>query len=142
MNPAPRAPMETPCASSNDARGEVRYCNSFDMTPVRRFYTVRNSAAAPVRGWIVHLRENKWFYPVRGVTRIRTAPCPDPASAPPSAAVSESILRADAPSVLHVPPGNALAIVQDGSAEVLVFSDATLEESKYDVWRFDTGDAI
>ena len=35
-----------------DARGVLRFCNDFDMSAVKRFYTIANSAEQPVRGWI------------------------------------------------------------------------------------------
>ena len=57
-----------------DARGGVRFCNDFDMSPVKRFYTIANSAEQPVRGWIGHKRETKWFFPLKGVTIVETEP--------------------------------------------------------------------
>ena len=120
-----------------DGRGALRYCNGADLSGVRRFYTVANAASAPVRGWIVHLRERKWFFPLSGVTVLHTAPCPDPVGAGLDLSRKQSVrLEASAPSVLSVPPGTALAIEQNGDAEVLVFSDRTADESAADVWRF------
>ena len=57
-----------------DARGVVRFCNDFDMSAVKRFYTIANSAEQPVRGWIGHKRETKWFSPLKGVTIVETEP--------------------------------------------------------------------
>ena len=57
-----------------DARGVVRFCNDFDMSAVKRFYTIANSAEQPVRGWIGHKKETKWFFPLKGVTIVETEP--------------------------------------------------------------------
>ena len=136
----PPEPSISDCTVFKDGRGEVRHCNEFDMSPVRRFYTIRNSPGAPVRGWIVHKRETKWFLPLSGVTRIHAAPCPDPASAPPDVSRARVFaLDAAAPRILRLPPGNALAVEQDGSAETMVFSDVALAGCAGDVWRFDFG---
>ena len=50
----------------------MRFCNDFDMSAVKRFYTIANSAEQPVRGWIGHKRETKWFFPLKGVTIVET----------------------------------------------------------------------
>ena len=54
-----------------DARGSLRFCNDFDLKPVKRFYTISNSAEHPERGWIMHKRETKWFFPLRGKTGVK-----------------------------------------------------------------------
>lgn len=53
-----------------DARGTLRFCNEFDMGAVKRFYTISNSAECPIRGWIGHKRETKWFFPLKGTTEL------------------------------------------------------------------------
>jgi dTDP-4-dehydrorhamnose 3,5-epimerase len=138
MNAVPREPAETPCAVSRDARGAVCHCNAFDMSPVRRFYAISNSAERPVRGWLLHLRENKWMLPEQGVTRVHCAPCPDPRSAP-AAPARVFTLDASSPAVLHIPPGNAFAIEQRDGARVTVFSDMAADESAADTYRFPFG---
>ena len=139
--PSPPEPaFVAECAAAKDARGTVRHCNAFDMAPVRRFYTIANSAEQPVRGWIAHRRETKWFLPLSGVTRIHAAPCPDPDGAPPDVSRARVFeLDASAPRVLSLPPGNALAIEQRAGAEVMVFSDRPLAECAGDTWRFPFG---
>ena len=110
-----------------DARGCLRFCNDFDLTPVRRFYTVRNSTTSPRRGWILHRRETKWFFPLTGVTKVWWGPdCADARC---------SILKAEEPGVLKIEPGNWFLIEQDGQAEVMVFSDSVLGEFPDDDFR-------
>ena len=113
-----------------DARGTVRFCNDFDMTAVKRFYTIANSAAEPKRGWIMHKRETKWFFPLRGVTEVKIR-----GEGEQWNVCSSFVLTADAPQVLQVPPGNWFCIEQDGTAEVQVFSNCRVGEFENDDFR-------
>lgn len=117
-----------------DARGLLRFCNDFDMSAVRRFYTIANSVEQPVRGWIGHRRETKWFFPLRGKTTIVLEPM-DCSRAETPSRIEELVLEADKPSVLKVDPGNWFCIKQDGNAEVMVFSDCKVGEYESDDFR-------
>ena len=145
-----------------DERGVLRFCNGFDMSAVRRFYTISNSADQPVRGWIGHRRETKWFFPLKGKTIIEVEAmdngrvehadlvegdgCIGRVERVDRAGVGMNdstystrlktyTLSADTPSVLKVPPDNWLCIKQDGNAEVMVFSDCMVGEFKDDDFR-------
>ena len=135
-----------------DARGVLRFCNDFDMSTVKRFYTIANSTDQPVRGWIGHRKETKWFFPVKGVTMIEIEPMDDGrvervdrvegsvgdvSRVERVERVDEETytLSADAPAVLKVPPGNWFCIKQDGNAEVMVFSDCKVGEFENDDFR-------
>lgn len=113
-----------------DARGSLRFCNDFDLTPVKRFYTISNSASEPKRGWIMHKQETKWFFPLVGVTKIKIES--DIHSTPTPILYN---LDAEHPRVLCVPPGNWFLIEQDGSAEVQVFSNCFVGEFPNDDFR-------
>ena len=117
--------------SHADARGVLRFCNNFDMSAVRRFYTIANSVEQPMRGWIGHRRETKWFFPLKGSTTVVVEPM-DGSSAENRGGVEEFALESDSPSVLEVPPGNWFCLRQDGKSEVMIFSDCSLEESEND----------
>jgi len=132
-----------------DARGALRFCNDFDMTQVKRFYTVSNSAEQPKRGWIMHRRETKWFFPLRGVTRIVVQA--DGSSSElelPQAVELTFTLSASNPAVLCVPPGHWFLIDQSpelqprsgpnfstSSPEVQVFSNCHVGEFQDDDFR-------
>lgn len=107
-------------------RGALRFCNEFDLSPIKRFYTIANSAAEPKRGWIMHKREMKWFFPLCGITKIYIDSTPRPIL---------YTLDAAKPAVLQVPPENWFLIDQDGTAEVQVFSDCFIGEFKNDDFR-------
>lgn len=110
-----------------DARGSLRFCNDFDLSEVKRFYTVSNSAAEPRRGWIMHKRETKWFFPLRGKTKVEVEKI--------GGERNVYLLDAAQPCVLHVPPNHWFCIEQDGTAEVQVFSNCRVGEFKDDDFR-------
>jgi len=120
--------------SHTDVRGTLRFCNDFDMGAVKRFYTIANSAEQPVRGWIGHKKETKWFFPLKGTTTITVEPM-NSAAKNAETAKDVFVLEEVKPSVLKVPPGNWFCIKQDGNAEVMVFSDCKVGEFKDDDFR-------
>jgi len=113
----------------SDARGSMRFCNAFDLSPIKRFYTITNSVAEPKRGWIMHHMETKWFFPLRGVTTIHVE------SSKHEKSVQAFLLNAAEPAVLCVPPNNWFLIEQDGDAEVQIFSNCVPGEFKDDDFR-------
>ena len=121
-----------------DARGVLRFCNDFDMSVVKRFYTIANSVEQPVRGWIGHKKETKWFFPVRGKTVIEVE-CFGQDLQDEQDCVGEVtakfVLISEEPRVVKVPPGNWFCIEQDGNAEVMVFSDCRVGEFEGDDFR-------
>ena len=119
--------------SHSDARGVLRFCNGFDMVAVRRLYTISNSAEQPVRGWIGHKQESKWFFPLSGKTEIVVETMDAASSA--NTARQTYTLDASNPAVLHMPPNNWFCIKQDGNAEVMVFSDCTVGQYDNDDYR-------
>lgn len=112
-----------------DNRGMLRFVNDFDMTAVKRFYTIANSAEEPKRGWIMHKKETKWFFPLKGKTTIVVQSVHD------SGIEARYVLIADNPQVLEVPPDFWFLIEQDGEAEVQVFSNCRVGEFKDDDFR-------
>jgi len=129
-------PVLTAGGRHEDARGALRFCNDFDMSPVKRFYTVSNSAEQPKRGWIMHKRETKWFFPMCGVTRIVVqADGSSSALELPQAVEQTFTLSASNPAVLRVPPGNWFLIEQHDGAEVQVFSNCHVGEFQDDDFR-------
>ena len=112
-----------------DARGSLRFCNDFNMASVKRFYTISNSPEQPVRGWIGHRKETKWFFPLKGITTIRVEQMSD------SACATRFELSANSPLVLKIPGGNWFSIEQHDDAEVMVFSDCKIGEYDNDDLR-------
>lgn len=115
------------CDSHIDKRGILRFCNDLDMSAVKRFYTIENSATEPKRGWIMHKKETKWFFPLKGKTEIKVEGL--------GLQRMSYLLNADEPAVLQVPPNNWFLIEQDGTAEVMVFSNCRIGEFVNDDFR-------
>lgn len=113
-----------------DARGALRFVNGFDMTPVKRFYTISNSVADPKRGWIMHKRETKWFFPLRGVTEVKVR-----GEGEQWNVQSSYVLDALSPAVLQVSPGHWFCIEQQDVAEIQVFSSCRVGEFANDDFR-------
>lgn len=116
-----------------DVRGKLRFVNDFNMSQVKRFYTISNSIEQPKRGWIMHKRETKWFFPLRGITTIHVT------GSNTCSELKEStyVLNAEEPKILEVFPGNWFLIEQNGSAEVQVFSNSFVGEFPDDDFRRD-----
>ena len=136
--------------SHTDVRGTLRFCNEFDMGAVKRFYPISNSVECPVRGWIGHKKETKWFFPLKGTTIIEVEAMDNGRVERADRVETEEndstrstcctwlktyTLSPDTPSVLRVPPRNWFCIKQDGKAEVMVFSDCKVGEFKDDDFR-------
>ena len=117
-----------------DARGALRFCNDFDMASVKRFYTISNSPEQPVRGWIGHRKETKWFFPLKGTTTITVEPITE-STCPVCSAWLKYTLTESKPSILKIPGGNWFCIEQHGKAEVMVFSDCKIGEYENDDLR-------
>lgn len=117
-----------------DVRGALRFCNDFNMRRIKRFYTVAHSASQPQRGWIMHKKETKWFFPFNGQTTIHIKPDDVGASSLPSVTMSFTLV-ASAPAVLQVPPSNWFCIEQDGASEVMVFTNCLVGEFQNDDYR-------
>ena len=116
-----------------DTRGALRFCNDFDMSAVKRFYTIANSVAEPIRGWIGHKRETKWFFPLKGRTEIVVESFN--VEEPRGRRAEVFVLDAKESSVLKVPPENWFCIKQDGNSEIMVFSDCKVGEYENDDFR-------
>ena len=122
------------CGVHEDLRGRLVYCNNFDMASVKRFYTISNSPEQPVRGWIGHKKENKWFFPVRGETMIVVSPMDESTNLTRYSRLHYT-LHAETPAVLKVPRNNWFYIEQHDGAEVMVFSDCKVGEYENDDLR-------
>jgi dTDP-4-dehydrorhamnose 3,5-epimerase len=121
-----------------DNRGIVSFVNSFDLTPIKRFYQIKHQTTNIIRAWQGHQKESKWFYCVEGNFIINYAK-PDSWINPSGLeSVSSQILEATNPHVLHIPPQYVTGIKANLPNSILiVYSDFTLLESQTDDFRFD-----
>lgn len=121
-----------------DERGTLSFVNEFDLSPVKRMYTIIHPDKTVVRAWQGHQQESKWFKCIKGSFVVAWKKIDDfsnPSPLPPSEYV---ILNGTQPEILFIPPGfaNGLMALEDNS-ELIVFSDYNLGESLDDKIRFD-----
>ena len=56
--------------SSVDDRGELLFCNNFDMNEIKRFYQVSNHSSNFIRAWHAHKKESKYVHVASGAVII------------------------------------------------------------------------
>lgn len=124
--------------SHTDKRGAVGFFNSFDMTDVKRVYTIKHVDTSIIRAWQGHRHEQKWFHVAVGSFKMALIQ-PDNWSQPSSLLKPAYFyLSSERPEILHVPKGYATGFCAGEENSVMfVYSDATVEESQNDDYRFD-----
>lgn len=130
-------PRLIPGGCSADDRGRVYFANDLDLAEARRLYLVENFARGTVRAWHAHQHERKWVLAVSGAALACCVEIDDWDSPSPEAEVHRFTLDAANPSVLEVPAGYANgAMSLTENAKLLYFSDASLDQSLGDDFRF------
>lgn len=121
-----------------DNRGCLFHVNDFDMTPIKRFYTIENSPSYPIRAWQAHKRESKWFYAVKGSFLIGLVKPDDWENPSQNLKVEKIVLNETESKVLYIPPGyaNGLKALEENS-KLMVFSNFTIQEATTDNIKFD-----
>lgn len=118
-----------------DKRGVLIYNNDFDLTDVKRYFTIEPST---LRAWHGHKNERNWISVVRGTALILLVKPDNWENPSHSLPVSEYILKEEDGDVLFIPGGyisGIKSITKD--TKLGVFSDFTLEESKKDDYRYE-----
>lgn len=119
-----------------DDRGALLYNNNFDVSAVKRIYSIQNKDLDFKRRWQGHKIEQRWFMAVSGSFLIQTIQ-PDQWEKPsPDLSRKEFILQSVNFDVLHLPAGHLSSIqaLEDGS-KLLVMADHFLNEIA-DEYRF------
>ncbi|MHA6280405.1 cupin domain-containing protein [Salinimicrobium sp. CAU 1759] len=117
-----------------DQRGELIYNNDFDLTEVKRYFTIKPSA---FRAWHGHKNEQNWINVVRGAVKILLIEPDNWKNPSHNLPLSEYILKEEDGDVLYIPGGyisGIKSIIPD--SKLVVFSNFTLEESLKDDYRF------
>jgi len=113
-----------------DNRGKLFSCNQFDMSRVKRIYSIENINSNYVRGWKGHKIETRWFFATKGSITINTILISDLENAHPFPDVKTFQLNENNLNVLEVPPGFATSIKQGSNGDrVCVFADYELGAS-------------
>lgn len=122
-----------------DLRGILSFVNDFDFKDVKRFYTILHKSSEPIRAWQGHIKEEKYFYVVRGSFCLAWVAVDDWENPSKDLKAEYKILSDQKSEILYVPAGyaNGIKALEDNS-ELLVFSTLTLEDSLEEKIRFDS----
>ena len=121
-----------------DHRGTLSFINDFDMSPIKRMYTINHPSTETVRAWQAHKIEAKYFKCIKG--RFLVAVVAIDNWEHPSAELHSQtfILDAQDTEVLYIPGGHANGFkALHVDSELMVFSDLDLETAKDDQFKFD-----
>nr|WP_288936045.1 dTDP-4-dehydrorhamnose 3,5-epimerase family protein [uncultured Allomuricauda sp.] len=120
-----------------DKRGEMRFFNTLNMSEIVRFYEISPADQDTIRGWQGHQQEKKWFYCLSGSFVINIIEINDFNSPSEDLTPIRVELNSSNPKILAVPEGFVTGIMATSSnARLQVFSNAALNESKNDDFRF------
>lgn len=126
--------IEGQCAV--DDRGQLTFCNAFDFEGVKRCYMVENFSTDVVRAWHGHKKESKNLLVVSGAALLAVVALDKEGKPGKEHPVHRFVLSASKPGVLHIPAGYAHGIrFLEPGTKLMVFSSASLEESKTDDYR-------
>ena len=121
-----------------DDRGELLFCNDFEMTDVKRFYQVSNHKTEFIRAWHAHKKESKYVYVITGAAILGAVKIDDWKSPSKNLPVKKYVLSDKKPGVLFIPGGYAhgyKTLVPD--TKIIFFSSMTISESSKDDYRYD-----
>ena len=120
-----------------DERGEIQFNNEFDVTEVKRIYTIENVDVSFVRAWQGHTIESRWFSALQGRFQIKLIQIDNWEHPNPNSKVLTFELHDEGLNILYVPPGyisSIQALVKE--SKLLAMSDYQLGEVN-DEYRFD-----
>lgn len=120
-----------------DVRGIITFNNEFDVSSVKRIYTIENQSTAQVRGWQGHKIEQRWFACMKGSFKICVIEVDDFQQPSRDLTINTYYLTDKELTYLHVKAGCITAIqsTEEGS-KLLVLADYELGEI-HDEYRFD-----
>ncbi|MEB2778404.1 WxcM-like domain-containing protein [Algoriphagus sp. D3-2-R+10] len=130
-------PTLIPISVHSDERGELRYCNEFDLSTAKRFYAITFGEKDQVRAWQAHKIETKAIMPISGISKIVLVELSD-FDKGIAEEIVEYTLDASYPTILLVPEGYANGLQSKSSdSSLMIFSNLSLEEAKDDDFRFE-----
>ncbi len=123
---------------SIDDRGELIYCNNFDMKKIKRFYHISNFSTPFVRAWHGHKIENKYIMITKGSALVAAVQVDDWKKPSKSLNITTFLMNDKKPKLLFIPGGYAhgyKTLLPD--TRLVIFSTATLKESLKDDYRYE-----
>ena len=121
-----------------DNRGKLFCCNQFDMSRVKRMYSIENINSNYIRGWKGHKIETRWFFATKGVIIINTILISDLEKSNSTPIINTFKLNENNLNILEVPPGFATSIKQYSNGDkICVFADYKIGMSGDEGLRWD-----
>lgn len=122
----------------SDERGEIQFVNDFDMSEIKRFYTISHPSTETVRAWQGHKIETRWFYCIEGSFDIRFVKIDNWESPSDDLIVKKVVLNSTNPSILKIESGyvNGIKALSENS-KLISFSNYKLGANTADEVRFD-----
>ena len=122
--------------SYKDDRGILNFNNSFNLSLIKRIYTIENKNTSFIRRWQGHKIEQRWFTATSGKFEIQLILVDNWNG--PSADLKRITFELvdETLDVLHIPPGyiSSIQSLEDNS-KLLIMSDYELNEIK-DEYKF------
>jgi len=118
-----------------DERGVLHYVNDFDMSKVKRMYTITPNNV--LRFWRGHRIEQRWFYVVNGGLEIYLTKIDNWETPNPNLEVEVYNLSADLAQIIYVPPGyasNFRPLFPD--SKIMIYADAFINNGISDEYQF------
>lgn len=122
-----------------DDRGELIFCNNFDMSKVKRFYHITNFLNPFVRAWHGHKKEEKFIIVTKGSALLAAVEIDDWDKPSKDLKIEKFILNDKSPKLIHIPQGYAhgyKTLLPD--TRLTIFSTLSLKESQEDDFRYDS----
>lgn len=125
-------------ATHEDERGKLLFFKTLDLSQIKRMYQIEPANESVIRAWQGHKVEKKWFYCLQGSFIINLVKVTNFEHPDTDATISKKIISSNTPTVLYVEGGYASGIKATlPNSKVLVFSNFTTAQSKYDDFRFE-----
>jgi len=124
--------------SHSDNRGSIIFNNDFDVSEIKRIYTIQNKNTNFVRAWQGHAIEKRWFSAIKGSFLIKLIKIDNWENPKKNLEVYSTILNDKNFDTLCVPKGyvNSIQALEEES-KLMAMSDYLLGEVK-DENRFDS----
>lgn len=121
-----------------DHRGELHSFNEFDLSKIKRMYTIFLPDTDTIRAWQGHKVERRWFYCIRGSFDVRTIELDCFNNPSINLEIKKTILKEEAPMILKIPPGfvNGFKALKENSI-LVSFSDFEYGKNHDDEIRLD-----
>lgn|SRR5690554_2660551 len=119
-----------------DERGQLCFNNDFDLSEIKRIYTIENKSVETIRGWQGHKIEKRWFSAIIGAFKIELRKIDNWDNPSKNNKPYQFELNSEKMDVLYVPEGYISKIQAiKPNAKLLVMADYLIGEVK-DEYRY------